>query len=132
MTNSLADIVVKATPGPWAVSTGCDQFVCSDGVWIASTMGVKGETGAANAQLIALAPTLATLVLEAREALKAIETAQAATDEEVELIEQAAAEGWDHEPTGSSHLFSARKRADDLWQIAGDLRRATLAKLESL
>ena len=46
------------TPGPWAVSKGCDQYVCADGLWIASTIGVRGEQGAANAHLIAAAPDL--------------------------------------------------------------------------
>ncbi len=44
------------TPGPWKVSSGCDQYVCNGGFWIASTMGVRGEEGAANARLIAAAP----------------------------------------------------------------------------
>jgi len=46
------------TKGPWFVSKGSDQYICSEGKWIASTMGVAGEQGAANARLIAAAPSL--------------------------------------------------------------------------
>lgn len=46
------------TKGPWSVAKGCDQFVCNDGKWIASTMGIRGEEGAANARLIAASPDL--------------------------------------------------------------------------
>lgn len=75
----------------------------------------------ADATLIAAAPELLA-------ALIAHETAQAATDEEVELIERACAEGWDSEPTGSSHLTSAQKRASDLWERAIEMRRTAIAK----
>ena len=46
------------TPGPWSVSKGCDQYIGAEGFWIASTMGVRGLEGAANARLIAAAPDL--------------------------------------------------------------------------
>ncbi len=58
---------VKYTPGPWAVSNGVDQYVCAGGVWIAASMGIRGDEGAANARLIAAAPEL----LEACQALLA-------------------------------------------------------------
>lgn len=62
------------------------------------------------------------------EALLALEAAQAATDEEVELCERAYAEGWDNDLTGSSHLMDARRRADAKWDKARKLQRAALAK----
>lgn len=46
------------TPGPWFVSKGSPYYVCNDGFWIASTMGIKGPEGEANARLIAAAPEL--------------------------------------------------------------------------
>lgn len=46
------------TPGPWSVANGCDQYVAAEGKWVASTMGVRGEEGAANARLMANAPEM--------------------------------------------------------------------------
>ena len=40
------------TPLPWAVSSGCDQYICNGDSWIASTMGIRGEEGAANTRFI--------------------------------------------------------------------------------
>jgi hypothetical protein len=54
-----AGLEVACTPGPWSVANACDQYVSAGGFWIASTMGVKGSKGAANARLIAAAPCLA-------------------------------------------------------------------------
>lgn len=76
MTNSLADIVVKATDGPWACNNGvgvvfgpdCEVARCGD-FNDPELIPFNAERWRADARLIALAPTLATLVLEAREAL---------------------------------------------------------------
>ena len=46
------------TPGPWSVSKGSAYYVCCDGSWIASAMGIRGPEGEANARLIAAAPEL--------------------------------------------------------------------------
>ncbi|OWQ97980.1 hypothetical protein CDQ91_10190 [Sphingopyxis witflariensis] len=40
------------------MSSGSPQLVGCDGFWIASTMGIKGPEGEANARLIAAAPEL--------------------------------------------------------------------------
>ena len=92
MTDSLSDIVVKATPGEWKVFDHyCGRDPETAGEEYASTrliglgqfdtiaevrMGSDDVDGdfEANAQLIALAPTLAALVLEAREALELTES----------------------------------------------------------
>lgn len=120
MTNSLADIVVKATPGPWVidprhywdkeivieqVTDGWKRFRCE-----VDYDDCDPETADANAQLIALAPTLATLVLEAREALR----------EAREALHQHYVD-WDGEPEDAAPLQIAREKCS-----------ATLAKLESL
>lgn len=55
------------TPGPWEVAKGCDQYVAAGGFWVASTMGVRGEEGAANARLIAAAPDLLEALLTKRD-----------------------------------------------------------------
>ncbi len=87
MTNSLADIVVKATPGPYRFKFN-DIFVTdpSDGddmvlACVGKSFGLRSSVYTAPkahwpeiqavGELLALAPTLATLVLEAREALRA-------------------------------------------------------------
>jgi hypothetical protein len=46
------------TPGPWSVSKGSPQLVGCEGFWIASTMGIQGDEGEANARLIAAAPEM--------------------------------------------------------------------------
>jgi hypothetical protein len=100
MTKSLADIVVEATPGPWFANdhnTMAERLGVSADEWLGyAWVGFGGnadgsfqgkladldrrrdghnpfrERAAADAQLIALAPTLATLVLEAREKGRAL------------------------------------------------------------
>ena len=48
----------KHTPGPWHIADGSKLMVHAGDVWVASTMGVRGDTGEANARLIAAAPDL--------------------------------------------------------------------------
>jgi hypothetical protein len=48
----LKRLLAEATEGPWEVAKGCDQYICNDGKWIMSTMGIREEQGAANAALI--------------------------------------------------------------------------------
>lgn len=55
---------VTHTPGLWAVSIGCDQYLCAEGRWIGSTMGVRGEEGAANMRLASAAPELLAALVE--------------------------------------------------------------------
>ena len=40
------------TPLPWQIATGSAEYICGEGLWIASTMGVKGPDGEANAAYI--------------------------------------------------------------------------------
>lgn len=144
MTNSLADIVVKATPGPWfyrpaeyddwgVVRAPNEQgrfyggIICQardpealDELTLSRHRAAKTDPWVANAQLIALAPTLATLVLEAREALReGLLLAETDVEQrEFELSE-------DVEDFDADHILKIyRDRADRF--------RATLAKLESL
>ncbi len=62
-------------------------------------------------------------------ALQAAETAATLDDEYQELEERAHAEGWDNDPTGSSHLCSAGTRASNAMNLAVQLRRAALSKV---
>ena len=62
--------MVTHTAGPWLVSNGSDQLVGSADKWIASTMGVRGDEGAANAHLIAAAPDLLALAHQYRNDLR--------------------------------------------------------------
>jgi hypothetical protein len=61
------------TPGPWHVADGSKQLVHAGDVWIASTMGVRGEVGEANARLIAAAPEMREALTEARKGCKLLE-----------------------------------------------------------
>lgn len=79
-------------------------------------------------QLNALAARNAELLA----ALRAQDDAEKADDDALELVERADGEGWLYEPTGSSHINDAYKRATELQEKARDLRRAAIAKAEQL
>lgn len=64
---------------------------------------------------------------ELRAALQAWKDAQQATDDAVEHMECAIAEGWYNEPGGTSHVGDSDRRADAAWAKAIALRDAALA-----
>lgn len=55
------------TPLPWKVADGADQYICNGDHWIASTMGIRGEEGAANAAFIVQAVNSHHRLIEALE-----------------------------------------------------------------
>lgn len=115
---TLADIVVKATPGPWSEGvSGNNRVYGPDCAGEHSGLVAVTYKEPANRSLIALAPTLAALVLEAREALAALTFAEA-----------------DYRAAHDLYGDGSREagRAWDLMRRAGDRARATLAKLEAL
>ncbi len=59
-------------------------------------------------------------------ALEAEEVARKLDADSQELAERAYAEGWDNDPTGSSHVTSANRRAYEARKQADELRRAAL------
>jgi len=73
------------------------------------------------------APALVEAAAEMREALVAWRDAQKATDDAVEHLERAVAEGWWNEPGASSHVGESDRRADAAWERAVKLRDAALS-----
>lgn len=65
---------------------------------------------------------------DAMRALEAWRTAQQATDDAVEHIECAIAEGWSNDPSGSGWIAESNRRADAAWKRAIELRDAALSK----
>jgi hypothetical protein len=136
MTNSLADIVVKATPGEWKVFDHyCGRDPETAGEEYANTrliglgqfdtiaevrMGSDDVEGdfEANAELFAKAKSLATLVLEARKMLKSIHDEAVIANDVIRL-------GRDDEGSGRVKVATAMHRI-------AQRSAATLAKLESL
>lgn len=108
------------TPGPWVIEDGWlqnERGPYVDGLYLSVCMSA---TRLADGLIIAAAPDMLA-------ALEAEIEAQRLTDEEVEMIEYHAAHGMD-DVTGSSHCFSAGKRADEAWAKARELRDAAIAK----
>jgi hypothetical protein len=65
-----------------------------------------------------------------RAALEAWRDAQQATDDAVEHMECALAEGWYNEPGGTGHVGDSDRRADAAWAKAIALRDTALARAE--
>jgi hypothetical protein len=79
---------------------------------------------------LAATPTPPTLSEDLREALEAWRDAQQATDDAVEHMERAIAEGWYNEPGGTGHVGDSDRRADAAWAKAIALRDTVLIRTQ--
>jgi len=60
---------IEHTPGPWHIANGSKLLIHCGERWVASAMGIQGEEGEANANLIAASPDLLGALREATLAL---------------------------------------------------------------
>ena len=68
-------------------------------------------------------------VVELADALRADAAAEADGVRHDEYCDRANAEGWDNDPTGSSHISSSANQLRNLQERAAALKRAALAKV---
>ncbi|MES3042705.1 hypothetical protein [Sphingomonas faeni] len=116
-TANAQDVTATHAPGPWICEHGADDFF-----FVAPVDGeFDRDQRDANARLIAAAPDLFAVLV-------AWKDAQQATDDSVEHLERAIAEGWHNDPSGQGHIGDSNRLADAAWTKAIALRDAAIAK----